>query len=185
MRCTIADNECSSGRLRRGLCERHYRRLLHHGSTSSPWLELLSRYQEGDNGCHIWLGPIYPDTGYGKLSRAVNGTRTSHRAAYIEQHGTVPEGMDLDHLCHKAPCAGGRLCPHRRCINPDHLQPVPRRVNLLRGHASRIVCRNGIHDITVEGALIPGTYQCLQCVRAKNLRNGRRRTARNRAGLAT
>jgi hypothetical protein len=45
--------------------------------------------------------------------------------------------QDLDHLCHNADlqCPGGRGCPHRRCVRPDHLEVVTRQVNVRRGRS--------------------------------------------------
>lgn len=117
------------------MCERHYRRFKKHGSTDAPALiDNLTRYEVLDNGCWHWTGPTYP-VGYGKTSAMVNDTRAAHRAFYIEHVGAIPDGMDLDHLCHNADpsCPGGPTCPHRRCVNPVHMEPVSRLENFRRG----------------------------------------------------
>jgi hypothetical protein len=61
----------------------------------------------------------------------------AHRVAYELLIGAVPNDLTLDHLCHTrdAACPGGRTCPHRRCVNPAHLEPVSGRVNRLRGRS--------------------------------------------------
>jgi hypothetical protein len=46
----------------------------------------------------------------------------AHRAFYEHHVGTIPDGLTIDHLCKV-----------RRCVNPDHLEPVTRGVNVLRG----------------------------------------------------
>jgi hypothetical protein len=40
--------------------------------------------------------------------------------------GPIPPGLYVDHACHTTDpdCAGGPNCPHRRCVNPDHLELV-------------------------------------------------------------
>lgn len=52
----------------------------------------------------------------------------AHRVAYEMLVGPIPDGMQLDHLCR-----------NRCCVNPEHLEPVTCRENLMRGtgHAAR------------------------------------------------
>ena len=82
--------------------------------------------------CIEWTGCLHPK-GYGQFwdgGRLVQ----AHRWAWERAHGPVPEGLELDHLCHNdSECAGGPTCLHRRCVNPAHLEPVTHRTNLLRG----------------------------------------------------
>mgnify|MGYP007071623989 FL=1 len=58
----------------------------------------------------------------------------AHRAAWEVVNGPVPAGLVVDHRCHNADtaCPGGPSCPHRRCCNPAHLEPVTHRTNLRR-----------------------------------------------------
>lgn len=72
------------------------------------------------DGCWVWGGP--PNNGgYGTAS--VNGKNgMAHRHAYELTIGPIPLGKTLDHLCR-----------NRMCINPDHLEPVDLRTNILRG----------------------------------------------------
>lgn len=43
----------------------------------------------------------------------------AHRAAYIQAHGAIPEGMHVMHSC-----------DNRRCINPEHLSVGTRSDNM-------------------------------------------------------
>lgn len=72
------------------------------------------------HGCLMWTAGHLP-RGYGRVW--VDGRMAyAHRVAYAMYYGEVPDGMDLDHLCRNP-----------ACVNPLHLEPVTRRVNLLRG----------------------------------------------------
>jgi len=91
--------------------------------------------------CTPWPGRINVD-GYGTI-----GKDLAHRRVWIESRGPIPEGMTLDHMCHDPEvCDMKSECPHRRCVNLDHLAMVtaaqnrervaPRRkTHCLRGHA--------------------------------------------------
>ena len=84
-------------------------------------------------GCWVWLASTFAN-GYGQFS-VLGQVFKAHRWAYQALVGPIPEGKQLDHLCHThdASCAGGDSCRHRRCVNPAHLEPVTARVNTLRG----------------------------------------------------
>jgi hypothetical protein len=74
--------------------------------------------------CWFWRGA--PDRkGYGKF-RAGGRRYSAHRWAFENSVGSIPEGLSLDHICHNRDplCLGGNACPHRRCVNPAHLEPV-------------------------------------------------------------
>lgn len=65
--------------------------------------------------CHLWTGRVDKD-GYGLFD--LNGKPV---AAHIYAYGEVPEGLEVDHLCHR---------PH--CVNRQHLEAVTHTVNLER-----------------------------------------------------
>lgn len=59
----------------------------------------------------------------------------AHRLIYIIVHGPIPEGLDVDHLCHTTDCTVPvAQCPHRICCNPTHLALATNKDNALRGN---------------------------------------------------
>lgn len=74
------------------------------------------------NGCWIWQGRV-GEKGYGQV-RTDDGIKPAHQAAYREWKGDLPESMEPDHICRV-----------RRCVNPDHLEAVTHRENLLRSES--------------------------------------------------
>jgi len=65
--------------------------------------------------------------GYGRFydKHGKRNIRT-HRYAYEQQHGPVPQGLEIDHLCDNPPC-----------VNPKHLKAVTHSNNWKRTHILR------------------------------------------------
>lgn len=84
--------------------------------------------------CWPWLGYVAVN-GYGQFGGNDCVTRLSHRIAYEYAVEPIPGGLVLDHLCHTRDCDKGNACPHRRCCNPRHLEPIPNRENVHRGRS--------------------------------------------------
>jgi hypothetical protein len=82
--------------------------------------------------------PPNQSNGFGYVHFALNGRANilAHRYAYEQAHGPIPEGYQVDHLCHDIRvCQLLTACPHRGCINPAHLAAVTARENTLRSNA--------------------------------------------------
>lgn len=128
----------------------------------------MNRRQVTEDGCWLYTGFITP-AGYGAFS--YNGRRGMlvHRAAYIELVGPIPPDLTLDHRCHTEhpDCTGGPSCQHRRCFNPDHLEPMVGELNsALSWPARKSHCKRG-HPL-VEPNLMPwglrlGRRACRTC----------------------
>ena len=178
MRCAAPDDDHVDGRLRRGLCERHYRRLMSTGSTAPPVrVDDLARFEiDAETGCHLWTGPCYRN-GYGKTARKMFGTRLAQRVFWLAAGREIPPGWDLDHV-HE------RGCRYRHCVNLAHLEPVTRAVNLHRGRQAKTLCQAGLHDLADPANVRPGTFQCIPCWRIRYRKAGARYRARQRAAAA-
>jgi hypothetical protein len=85
--------------------------------------ELFSRTIEL-GACRLWQGARVSG-GYGSL-KYKGRTVSAHRLAWQFANGSIPEGLELDHLCRV-----------RHCINPDHLEAVTPQENVRRGHTGR------------------------------------------------
>ncbi|MFJ2662519.1 HNH endonuclease signature motif containing protein [Arthrobacter koreensis] len=88
-----------------------------------------------------------------------------HRVAYELFSGPIPNGLVLDHLCR-----------NRGCFNPNHLEPVTRAVNNLRGvgfmaaHARKTHCPKG-HPYDEKNTQIKnGARRCRACISIENRR---------------
>jgi len=100
--------------------------------------------------CWLWTAGL-TEKGYGYYANR-GGSNRAHRAAYEALLGPVPAGLVLDHLCHTQDrtCPGGPTCPHRRCVNPAHLEPVTHAENARRGlRSQKTHCPEG-HEYVPE-----------------------------------
>jgi hypothetical protein len=94
---------------------------------------LLSKISIQPNGCWWFTGHVSP-FGYGQISE-LGRMHQAHCISFELHKGPIPPGLELDHTCHDPKtCHGGVTCPHRRCVNPDHLEAVKKIENLRRGH---------------------------------------------------
>ncbi|EPH40345.1 HNH endonuclease signature motif containing protein [Streptomyces aurantiacus] len=136
----------------------------------------LARLIGTDSGCWQWTGHIAAN-GYGQFW--LDGrTQYAHRVAYTAVRGLIPAELELDHLCR-----------NRACANPDHLEAVPHRTNVLRGvgfcaHKARQThCIHGHAFTTANTYRDPanGTRKCRTCRAAARARSRHRRRGVHRA----
>lgn len=135
--------------------------------------------------CKLWTGVI-GSNGYGHTSDA----QLAHRVLWEEVYGPIPDGLELDHLCHgwDKSCPGGGVCMHRRCVELTHLEPVTHRENGLRGrsfcaaNAAKTHCVNG-HPFDEANTYYrpdrPGQRQCRACNREGARRYAQRKRSVN------
>ena len=123
--------------------------------------ETLERYvskiafAEGSD-CWYWKGYV-GRSGYGFFR--CNLSNYAHRVSYEWFVGSIPEGLQVDHLCRV-----------RNCVNPDHLEAVTRKENILRGisasalNAQKTNCKRN-HPLTEENTYVRpnGARNCKVC----------------------
>lgn len=128
-----------------------------------------------ESGCWEWQGAIQKRAkGRGGYAVATVGGKYAllHRAMYEYLVGSIPDGAQVDHICHNRDpeCPSGSACRHRRCVNPDHLEPVRPRVNVMRGNSparfniEKTKCPYG-HDYDATNTLVTknGRRACRVC----------------------
>ncbi len=97
----------------------------------------LAKILVSDTDCWEWTGSIERSArgGYG-MFRWNGCTGLAHRFAYETFKGSIPKGLEIDHLCR-----------NRKCVNPNHLEVVTRSENHRRGLLGVLrnqpYCKNG------------------------------------------
>lgn len=128
---------CDEASRARGFCSSHYQRFHSYGDPTITFLKNREVYErmvfrgiERRGECLLFTG-MTNTYGYGAIrdamSSSLSRTVATHRVAYEKWHGSIPDNLQVDHVCHtealrRGDCAGGKSCYHRRCINPGHLE---------------------------------------------------------------
>lgn len=171
-RCSVA--ACTCPHHAHGFCHAHNERIQRNGIPNRvrgnlPLSVLAARMAERVDKVSApphWLWTKSLNKGYGWIS--FNGVRLqAHRVAYELAVGPIPDGFEIDHLC-RVPA----------CVNPEHLEAVPHKVNAARGigptaiNGRKMMCKRK-HLFTPENTYINprGERNCRACRRM--LRAGR------------
>lgn len=101
--------------------------------------------------CVEW--PKVDANGYGRWAGVY-----MHRVSYEWEHGSIPAGLQIDHLC-----------LNKACINPAHLEAVTSVENTRRWSRAIVECANG-HPFDADNTYIDsrGRRACLTCRRARS-----------------
>lgn len=129
--------------------------------------QILAQIEKTSN-CWIWKGSTNGD-GYGQTCWK-GKTLGAYRLMYELSKGKMPRDKCLDHLCR-----------NRLCVNPDHLEPVTNKENILRGfgicgvNARKTHCKRG-HEFDFYNTLVhkDGRRQCKECIILSNMKNLKR-----------
>lgn len=139
----------------------------------------LQRFEEKvikSEGCWTWIGAAKKQ-GYGMIY--FNGRNRAAHAVSKHLYDGFPidsnsRGLEWDHKCRNP-----------RCVNPEHLELVSKKVNILRGespqarNANKTHCHNG-HDLSVHA--MPwrlkknGFRSCYICHKKREKKYYRKRT---------
>jgi hypothetical protein len=171
---TCSAVNCKRASRSRGWCNMHYLRWYKYGDPNHPVAAQPERIHgtpeerfwpkvDASGDCWEWTRSKNKG-GYGQFSFKGH-SYLAHKYAYESLVGPVPPGLELDHRCR-----------NHACCNPDHLEPVTRRVNIMRGvsrssiNARKTHCiRN--HEFTPENTIkhSNGSRRCRRCHNAQVL----------------
>jgi hypothetical protein len=105
-------------------------------------------------GCLVWMG-ARSKKGYGQITRD-SKQYGAHCWIYYRLVGPVMKPLELDHVCRNPACA-----------NINHLEPVSRSENNLRGahpNAAKVMCPRGhLYDAKNTHVTSKGTRHCRRC----------------------
>lgn len=148
-----------------------YKIKLRKGPKPLPLKERFLRHVKvcGEQECWPWLGHT-SDKGYGKFLMGRQAV-LAHTVSYQLFVGPIPEGKEVDHLCH-----------NRICQNPSHLEAVTHTVNIQRGDRSKYggpVNRAKTHcpkghpyDEGNTHITVDGRRKCRTCDRERHRKKG-------------
>ena len=125
--CTEDDGLCGGEIYKRTICRKHYRRWLRDPNVERPskrtpeqrfWAKVdkdgsIPEHVPELGACWLWTAGINNETGYGRFAVRHGKMMDAHRYSYLLTHGSIPEGYEVHHLCHR-----------RRCLRPEHLQAL-------------------------------------------------------------
>ena len=127
--------------------------------------ERIRRVSPRATACWLWLGPVSYQgrpgdlsVGYGRQSwpivvdepTASTTNWLAHKLIYTLLEGPVPNGLVLDHLKER--------CTARRCVRPDHLEPVTMEENTRRG-GGRYGSKRFLKSTTAARAPAPAEFE--------------------------
>lgn len=101
--------------------------------------EIIEERTERSGSCLVWLGSRNE---YGYARPRIEGVKVyAHRWAWEQEHGPIPAGMDVDHICH-----------NRACVNTRHLRLASRAQNAANRRGANTESRTGFRNVRKHGS---------------------------------
>jgi len=136
----------------------------------TPYQRTMEKVVKLEDGCWLFQGARAVDYGHVRVGSRI---QMAHRIVYEHEVGLIPEGYELDHTCRNPPC-----------VNPAHMDPVPHKVNTLRGvgptaaNAKKTHCPHGHPYDEANTFHTRWGRQCATCRRERNAARDRKRSGR-------
>jgi hypothetical protein len=130
----------------------------------SPIVRFMAKVKiNQETGCWEWTG-AHNAHGYALFGLTDGGNSRcvlAHRWIQEYNHGPIPEGMTIDHLCR-----------NKECVNSDHHELVTNAENARRAKVARNIthCPHG-HAFDPDNFYLNsrnGSKQCKECNRIRN-----------------
>ena len=126
-------------------------------------------------GCWEWVAGRHDARGGYGAYWTDGSMQYAHRVSYEAEHGMVPDGLQIDHLCRNPPC-----------VNPAHLEAVTQGENVRRGSSGRHMavrthCGRGHAFSGANLYNMPGRRGCRKCLAENNKKwyNAKKERANN------
>lgn len=154
---------CDNTVYRRGYCNPHEIRSRRGSDMDRPLLRRGSDperfWQKVDKSDACWEWNAFRDSaGYGRFM--IDGVpNLAHRVSFARVVGPIPEGAEVDHLCH-----------NRACVNPSHLRLVDRWSNAQNMSGARSDSASGARGVSLCAS---GKWQARATVRGEAVSLGR------------
>ena len=138
---------------------------------ADPVIRFMSHVQKGESpdGCWIWKAYV-PPKGYGQFWLNGDNKTGAHRFSYTTFNGSIPDGLQIDHLCR-----------NKVCVNPKHLEAVTARENQMRNPDSIVLanllkthCHRG-HELIGDNLYKrkDNRRDCMTCRRLNNKKHSK------------
>lgn len=144
------------------------------GFVSRPLIDRLNEKIERTDSCWLWRGATTGGAhAYGMIWQDGKNL-LAHRVMHALYKSNIDGGQEIDHLCR-----------NKLCVNPDHLEAVSHKENMLRADPGqrwrqKTHCPKG-HAYTAENTRIThGSRSCKSCESIYN----KRRWAESKARAA-
>ncbi|ORA77202.1 hypothetical protein BST28_18935 [Mycolicibacter kumamotonensis] len=130
---------CTSKVKTHGWCGKHYERWRTTGTTADPvkttYEDRFWSYVDKTKDCWNWTR-AKSKAGYG-IFTIERRQKPAHRLSYKFTRGPIPDGMQIDHICH-----------NRACVNPEHLRLATNKQNMENPAGLRVDNTSGHQGVT-------------------------------------
>lgn len=138
---TCAHGGCERPRRAAGYCGAHYMRKMAGKDMDAPvqvrgddqarfWARV-----DKSGGCWLWTAYKNQD-GYGQFKLG-GRMQMAHRVSWEWANGSIPDGMEVDHMCHSP-----------ACVNPGHLRVVTHAQNLQNRPDAYSTSKTGVRGVS-------------------------------------